>query len=123
MRGRVPQACLAVCAAAVLAAGCGGETGDAPPPSASRSGPAGLSTTARVADCDDWNQASVDERLRTIESIAEYEGGPTTGGSGSTLPEDRAYEVFENYCQADFASGFKLYKLYVRAAGFQSLAP
>jgi hypothetical protein len=35
----------------------------------------------------------------------------SSSGTGSVLDEEKAYELFENYCKADFARGFKLYKL------------
>jgi hypothetical protein len=105
-------------ACAALLAGCGGEEGSAPPPEAQ---PEGLS--ARVADCRDWNAASAEVRLATVESIREYAGGPTTGGSGATLEDEEAYDLFEGWCSNDFARRFKLYKLYSRAAAFRSLAP
>jgi hypothetical protein len=114
---------MAVLLGAVLLAGCGGESPQDPPPAASRAGPGGLATTARVADCADWNRASVEERVETIDGIREYQGGPTTGGTGVVLPDEDAYELFEGYCDNEFARAFKLYKLYARAAGFQSYAP
>lgn len=39
-------------------------------------------------------------------------------GSGSVLDDKQAYDLFDNYCKNDFARGFKLYKLYERAAAF-----
>jgi hypothetical protein len=103
--------------AAVLL-GCGDGDGSAPPPDAQLPG-----LTARAADCREWNRASAEERLATVEAIRQFAGGPTTGGSGSTLPDEQAYDLFEGWCANDFASRFKLYKLYARAAAFQSVAP
>jgi hypothetical protein len=34
------------------------------------------------------------------------------------LDDARAYKVLESYCANSFARGFKLYKLYERAAAF-----
>jgi hypothetical protein len=39
-------------------------------------------------------------------------------GRGAVLDDERAYELFNSYCKADFARGFKLYKLYERATAF-----
>lgn len=83
----------------------------------------GTALSAREADCKAWNAASVEERLATVEAIREFEGGPTTGGSGATIPDEQAYDLFEGWCSNDFASAFKLYKLYARAAAFQSASP
>jgi hypothetical protein len=106
-------------AATVLAlslVACGG-SGEDPPPSGA--GPA-LVAPINLADCADWKQASVDQRLATIDQVKEFVGGPVAGteGSGGTLDDDKAYDLFENYCAEEFARGFKLYKLYSRAAAF-----
>jgi len=43
---------------------------------------------------------------------------PARTGRGATLPDEKAYELFENTCKQDYARAFKLYKLYTRAASF-----
>lgn len=98
-------------------AGCGGETSTGP--SGAGVGPA-LAAPINLANCTDWQQASADERLGTIEQIRNYVGGGVAGteGSGVVLDDEKAYEVLDNYCQNEFARGFKLYKLYSRAAAF-----
>jgi hypothetical protein len=104
-------------AIASAAAGCGGST----PSDASDLGVGGsLAAPINLADCTDWQEASVDERLRTIEQIREFVGGPVSGagGRGVVLDDEKAYDLFENYCENEFARGFKLYKLYSRAAAF-----
>jgi hypothetical protein len=95
--------------AAALAAGCGGGDSSSPPPVPGT--PSGLELSARQADCTDWKEATVDQRGATIEAIREFEGGPTTGGTGAVLADEDAYELFQNYCSEDFARAFKLYKL------------
>jgi hypothetical protein len=82
-------------------------------------GPA-LAAPINLADCTDWQQASVEERLGTIDQIRDFVGGPVpgTGGRGVALEDEQAYDLFENYCENEFARGFKLYKLYSRAAAF-----
>ncbi len=77
-----------------------------------------------LADCTDWKEASVEGRLGTIAQIEEFTGGPIAGtdASGNTLDDQRAYDLFENVCSNDYARAFKLYKLYGRAAAFQSYA-
>jgi hypothetical protein len=78
-----------------------------------------------LADCSDWNQANTEERLGTIRQLKDFAGGPVVGnnasspsGTGAVLDDQQAYDLFNNYCKADFARGFKLYKLYERAAAF-----
>ena len=74
----------------------------------------------RLADCADWRKASVRERFGTVRDIREFAGGPVgpPPGRGAVLEDDKAYKLFESYCAKDFASHFKLYKLYTRAAAF-----
>jgi hypothetical protein len=116
--GNVPKvALLAVCAGAILGAGCG-DSDDAGGSGSSALGSPDVQTTARETDCTDWNDATVEERQIIVESIGDFEGGAPTGTAGRTLPADRAYEVFERVCGNDYASAFKLYKIYVRAAAF-----
>jgi hypothetical protein len=101
---------------ALLLAACGESSGDPP---ASGAGPA-LVAPINLANCSDWNEASVDERLATIQQLKDYVGGEIAGteGSGGVLDDDKAFDLFENYCSEYFARGFKLYKLYSRAAAF-----
>jgi hypothetical protein len=96
--------------------GCGGDESSAPEvPGASSE----VALTAREANCEDWNGATVDERGALIQALEQVEGAPTTGATPSVLSEERAYELFENYCSQSFARAFKLYKLYARGAAFQ----
>ena len=85
----------------------------------------GVGAPIRLADCTDWRNAEVDERLVTVGQIRDFAGGPVgpRGGRGATLPDERAYDLFQGYCENEFARAFKLYKLYTRAAAFQSLVP
>ena len=60
-----------------------------------------------------------------MRQLRDFAGGPTgsPAGHGNVLSDKRAYELLENWCANDFARGFKLYKLYTRAAAFSSLMP
>jgi hypothetical protein len=97
-------------------AGCGSDSSTPPRLGA---GP-NVGAPINLADCSDWNQGSVEERLGTIEAIKSFTGGEVAGteGKGRVLDDERAYDLFENYCENEFARGFKLYKLYGRAAAF-----
>jgi hypothetical protein len=110
-----------VLVAAAVAAGCGGHDDSA---QQAAQGPQ-LGDPINLADCRDWNDGSIDERLGTIRAIREFAGGPVpgTGGMGAVLDDDRAYDLFESYCAEEFARGFKLYKLYTRAAAFAGAPP
>jgi hypothetical protein len=114
---RAPGLITAIGAAAFLLAGCGGDTSEGP---SGEVGPA-LAAPINLADCTDWNNATPDERLGTIEQIHNYVGGPAPGtgtGTGVVLDEDAAYDLFERACEPEYARGFRLYKLYSRAAAF-----
>ena len=115
----ISSAIVAGAIAAALVAGCGGEPSSGP---SGNVGP-GLSAPINLADCTDWNNGTPDERLGTIEQIKNYVGGPASGtgtGTGVVLDDDRAYDLFESMCEPEYARGFRLYKLYSRAAGFVS---
>jgi hypothetical protein len=107
----------AAAAVAAAVAGCGGETPSGPGADA----PPALAAPINLADCSDWNAATPDERLGTIEQIRNYVGGPAPGtgtGTGTVLEDQEAYDLFESMCEAEYARGFRLYKLYSRAAAF-----
>lgn len=112
---------LALIAAVVLIAGCGGGS------SAERQVDAGpnVGEPIRLADCSDWDQANTEQRLGTIQQLRNFASGPIVGnnasspsGTGSVLDDKQAYDLFNRWCEQSFARGFKLYKLYERAAAF-----
>jgi hypothetical protein len=84
-----------------------------------------LGAPINLADCTDWEEGDVSQRLGTIRELEEFLGGPTgtPSGHGATLDEDTAYQLFENFCEQEYARGFKLYKLYSRAAAFGGRVP
>jgi hypothetical protein len=116
-------AAAALAAAALAVAGCGGGS-DSGTPQGDVGGPT-IGVPITLADCTDWQDATVDERLGTIEQIENFAGGPVVGGPegarGPTLDPDRAYDLMEEQCANEFARGFKLYKVYVRAAAFEGI--
>lgn len=112
---------LALIASVVTLAGCGGGSSTQPQVDV---GP-NVGQPINLADCTDWNQANTEQRLGTISQLKDFAGGPVIGnnasspsGTGSVLDDKDAYELFNRYCANDFARGFKLYKLYERAAAF-----
>lgn len=115
--GRLLATAVALAAAASLAA-CGGGD-DAGQPSVEQGGPT-IGVPIQLASCEDWEGATVEERLGTIAQIENFAGGPVGTGDlrGPTLDRDRAYDLMESFCGEDFARGFRLYKLYTRAAAF-----
>jgi hypothetical protein len=111
----------AALAAASIVVGCGGGTNTQPQVDV---GP-NVGQPINLADCSDWNQANTEQRLGTIKELKGFAGGPVVGnsatspsGTGAVLEDKQAYDLFESYCKESFARGFKLYKLYERAASF-----
>jgi hypothetical protein len=78
--------------------------------------------SVRQADCTDWKKGSEDQRETMVFSLRKFAGGPVGSSEelqrGPVLDDDRAYRMLESYCSKYFARGFKLYKLYDRAAAF-----
>jgi hypothetical protein len=79
----------------------------------------------RLVNCADWKRSDIRERYGTIADLRDFAGSPAGAGSasgptghGATLDDSKAYKLFQNWCSQDFARGFKLYKLYTRAAAF-----
>ena len=106
------------CAAFVT--GCGGSSPNSSTPVAQ--GPH-IDVPLRLADCSDWKRADVSQRLGTVKQLRDFAGGPTgsPGGHGNTLEDEKAYDLLQGYCGNYFARGFKLYKLYTRAAAFSPI--
>jgi hypothetical protein len=121
LRSRLVATGLCALAAGALAVGCGGDSSDEPQVDV---GP-NVGQPISLADCDDWQQANTEQRLGTIEQLRNFAGGPVIGnnasspsGTGSVLDDKQAYDLFEGWCSESYARGFKLYKLYERAAAF-----
>ena len=90
----------------ILVAGCGGEPA-APEP---------FGVALQVADCEDWRESSPQQRQSAIDQLERAVAGPRK--EGNTLPDDVAYTTLEARCKPEFARGFLLYQLYIRAAAF-----
>jgi hypothetical protein len=128
---------LAIAAAGLLAAaalgGCGGgsHTATSRPartqtiPTSRVGGASGNPTLGnpRLVDCRNWRAGADSERYGTIRELRGFAGGPSGGGyAGATLPDKTAYRVLEGWCRQSYATYFKLYKLYTRAAAFRGAA-
>ena len=69
-----------------------------------------------MADCQDWRESSPQQRQSAIDQLEEAVAGPRN--DGNTLKDDVAYSTLDARCKPDFARGFLLYQLYIRAAAF-----
>ena len=78
--------------------------------------------SVRSADCRDWKRGTAAQRRATVVQLRKFAGGPVGSSAGiqngPVLDDGRAYKVLESYCARYFVRGFKLYKLYERAAAF-----
>jgi hypothetical protein len=102
--------------------GCGSDSSSPPELGA---GP-NVGAPISLADCNDWNDATTEQRLGTIKQLRGFAGGEVVGsgsappsGTGAVISDQQAYDLLDGYCKQQFARGFKLYKLYERAASFQ----
>lgn len=118
-------------AALTIAAGCGsdgepdsapaGDDGTGQVVDISESGVVGEilgSSAASLVECRDWNGADEGERLATIEDVRSQQHPEEPGIDEPALSDEEAAELFDNACSPSYAQGFRLYKLYARAAGF-----
>ena len=113
------RAGLAAAVVALLLAGCGGThvkgwaRYDMAP---------GVGASIRSANCTDWQRGTVEQRRGTVVQLRQFAGGPVGSSAriqrGPVLNDERAYQLLQSYCANHFARGFKLYKLYERAAAF-----
>jgi hypothetical protein len=117
-RGRQALVIATLCWALALFVGCGGS--DRSGARASSDGGRGVGESLRLATCTDWNRATEAQRHNTILDLREFSGGAVGSSAGirrgPVLDDNRAYKLFRSYCAKYLARGFKLYKLYSRAA-------
>lgn len=79
-------------------------------------------SVAQLAQCSDWNSGAKAERLATIADIRAQVNQAGADGPTPDLTDGDAYALFERACSNDYALGFRLYKLYLRAASFRALS-
>ena len=118
----------AIAATAVVGAtsGCGAEPQDTAPAAAAQPvtgvGSIRAGSVAQLAQCSDWNDGTRAERLATIADIRAQVNQAGADGPTPDLTDDDAYALFQRACSNEFAVGFRLYKLYLRAASFGALS-
>ena len=117
---RKARTVLALICCIALLGGCGSSSGSSKKLPVELRAPAVGSV--RSADCSDWKKGKVDQRRSTVVQLRKFAGGPVGSSAGiqngPVLDDGRAYKVLQSYCKNYFARGFKLYKLYERAAAF-----
>jgi hypothetical protein len=78
-------------------------------------------SVAPLAQCRDWNGATDEQKLATIEDVRSQINLQDSGIDAPALTDDEALELFNGACEPAYAQGFRLYKLYSHAAGFVTL--
>lgn len=111
----------AVVAVVLIVAVAGGSEGSDAPEEVVGVGQVRVGSVAPLAQCSDWVDGTVEERQATIDDIQAQLNQPGADGPTPDLPDEEAYEVFEGACGQDYAVGFRLYKLYARAAAFGTI--
>ena len=123
-RGAGRRAHVAAAAAAAVAAlalgACGGDSDGEQ--EALPLGKVRVGSVAQLAECRDWNRGSRDQQLATIAQIKEQINLQDSNVETPELSDEDAYAVLDNTCANGFADGFRLYKLYARAASFAAFA-
>ena len=117
---------LAAIVLSTAAAGCGGgqdvHRQGAKSPATTKVVHKDLGVDVRLADCTDWNRGDEAARRGTVEEIAGFAGGQVGSApgnvNGATITTAQAFNLFNHWCSQQYARGFKLYKLYTRAAAF-----
>ena len=78
-------------------------------------------SVAPLVECRDWNGANAEQRLATIDDVRSQINLADSGIEAPALTDEEAEELFDSACRPSWAAGFRLYKLYARAAGFVTL--
>lgn len=112
-------------AATLSSAGCGGEESDragAAAPEVQGVGEQRAGSSAALAQCVDWREGSRAERMQTIEDLRGQLTPQTSESTDTGYPDELAYDLLQRTCAQEYASGFRLYKLYGQAAAFAPLS-
>jgi hypothetical protein len=115
-----PRAAMLASLAVCLLVGCGDGAKDSGEPA--EVGAVRAGSAAPLAQCRDWVEGNRAQRVATIQDIREQLNQTGSGEPTSDLDDEEAYAVLQRACRQDFAAGFRLYKLYARAAAFAPLA-
>lgn len=78
-------------------------------------------SVASLVECRDWNGATPEQQLATIADVRSQINLLDSGIDAPALTDEEAQEMFDNSCEPTWAQGFRLYKLYARAAGWVTL--
>jgi hypothetical protein len=80
-----------------------------------------VGSVASLAQCSERQAGTREQRLATIHDIRAQLNQAGGVEPTSDLNDQRAYALLQRACANEFASGFRLYKLYARGAAFSRL--
>ena len=78
-------------------------------------------SVAQLVECRDWNGATGEQQLATIDDVRSQINLGDSGIDAPSLTDEEAQQLFDDACKPSWAAGFRLYKLYARAVGFVTL--
>lgn len=78
-------------------------------------------SVASLAQCSDWAAGDRDQRIATLHDIRAQVNQTGAAEPTTDLSDEKAYAVLQRTCSQPYAAGFRLYKLYTRAAAFSPL--
>lgn len=107
---------------ALSLASCGGDGDGEATTTAQPLGDVRVGSVAQLATCGDWLGGERDERLATIDDVREQINLQDSNVETPELSDEAAYRLFTELCTRNFASNFRLYKIYARATSFASFA-
>jgi hypothetical protein len=104
-------------------AGCGSAASEPTHKEVTGVGPMRAGSVASLVQCSDWSGADEDGKLATIADVRGQLNQAGADGPTPDLTDDEAMRLFDRACSQEFAAGFRLYKIYARAASFKPLTP
>ena len=110
---------LLVGAAAVALAGCGNTDATTTTEPVQPVGDVRVGSISYLAQCRDWNAGTRAQKLATIADIRNQINTGDAGVENPTLNDEEAYGLFQRACSHDYATAFRLYKLYFRASAYE----
>ena len=78
-------------------------------------------SVAHLAQCSDWNGATHEEKLATIEELRSQVNREDAGVTSAELSDGRALDALDGGCSRIGSDGFRLHIIYARAAAFEPL--
>ena len=111
----------AVVAVAIIATGGSGDSAEGAGEPVYGVGENRVGSVAGLAQCSDWQEGTEEEKRATVTDLYNQLNQAGADGPTPDMPPDEAYRTLERACSQDYATGFRLYKIYARSSAFGSL--